>query len=355
MSDKSLSPRQHQILLLCRIGESYALSEILQLLESVRSAISQPTLRRDMAALCEMGYFEKSGSRKTSRYAVHPSNIMHAPLNAHQYCSVEIDSRAGNSGFNFDLFAGVSKGFFNDDELTLLDASTRKYADSSRGASATATKKELERFVIELSWKSSKIEGNTYTLLDTELLLREGLEAEGHTREEAVMILNHKDAFDFVLLSTEDFAHPRLGHIIELHRLLVKGLDIQDGLRKRLIGITGSLYKPLPVPSQIEEAVAALLSAFARLRDPYSRALLIIAGLSYIQPFEDGNKRTSRLSANAVLLAADCAPLSFRSISEVSYREAVLTFYEKNSIYPLKQLFMEQYLFACENYMRISG
>jgi len=105
------------------------------------------------------------------------------------------------------------------------------------------------------------------------------------------------------------------------------------------------------VQTQIEEAMEDLISTVNSLEDPFSKALVTLAGLAYIQPFEDGNKRTSRLSANAVLLAHKCAPLSYRSVSEVSYKEATLVFYEKNSLVSLRDIFMEQYLFACENYL----
>ena len=353
MSDKTLSLRQRQILSFSKIGESYALSEIADLLSTGGAkTVSAPTLRRDVAKLCDAGFFRKSGERKSTRYSLDPKNIILAPIDAHDYCQLDIDNRPGSVHFNFDLFTGVPASFFTSIELSKLQQSSDLYLRSSIGASPTACRKELERFVIELSWKSSKIEGNTYTLLDTELLLREGIEADGHASEEALMILNHKKAFDYILQSTAEYLDPKVSNILDLHRFLVNDLNIQHGFRKRLIGITGSIYRPLPVPTQIEEACSELILALDRLKDPYSKALLMIAGISYIQPFEDGNKRTSRLSANAVLLASNCAPLSYRSISEISYREAILTFYEKNTILPLKELFIEQYIFACENYMR---
>jgi Fic family protein len=210
--------------------------------------------------------------------------------------------------------------------------------------------KELQRLVIELSWKSSKIEGNTYTLLDTERLINEHKEAIGHKKDEAMMILNHKDAFLFVRGNETEFKTLSVRNIEKLHSILIKDLDVNKGLRKGLIGITGSKYKPLDNIHQIREAVESLGSAISRAETPYDKALLSLVGISYIQPFEDGNKRTGRLMANALLLSHNCAPLSYRSVSENDYRTAMLVFYEINSVVPFAEIFKEQYLFAANNY-----
>jgi fido (protein-threonine AMPylation protein) len=353
MSDKPLSSRQSQILFLCQVGKSYSLSEVSKLLlEHTQAAPSAPTLRRDIATLCSLEFLIQTGSKKSTTYSLNPRKLTLLPLDAHRYCEDDIDTRLGSARYNFELFPNIPNSLFTASEVTLLNNATKKYIQISKGASSTIRQKELERFVIELSWKSSKIEGNTYSLLDTELLIKEGIEATGRTKEEAVMILNHKHAFSFILQASDEFSKLKLSNLIDIHRLLVRDLNIAYGLRSRLIGITGSLYRPLQVPTQIEEACNELLVALKRMKEPFSKALVALAGISYIQPFEDGNKRTSRLTANAILVSNGCAPLSFRSISEISYREAVLTFYEKNSLMPLKELFIEQYIFACENYLR---
>ena len=340
MSNK-LPPRLEQILVHCRIGQLYTAASISKLLsDSGITPGSAPTLRRELARLCELGFLKKTGDRKSSKYSIVPGTMALAPIDAHGYCALDIDRRAGNDRYSFQVFSGLPSCLFDAADIRKLEEATEKFNASSMGASETLRRKELERFVIELSWKSSKIEGNTYTLLDTELLLREGVEAPGHSREEAVMILNHKKAFSYILEATAQFSEPSVALITDIHRLLVAGLNVAFGLRRRLIGITGSLYHPLSVPTQIEEACAEMIRAMRRMNEPYSKALLMIAGISYIQPFEDGNKRTSRLCGNAVLMAAGCAPLSYRNISEISYREAMLTFYEKNTILPLRNMFI---------------
>lgn len=339
-----------------RLDREYSFRDFQQLLEQqpATPTPSPATLRRDVAQLVAENFLLLTGERKGARYQVNPAGQIHAPIDPRHYCLIDIDLRSGNPRFNASIFAGAGTSLFSEQELTQLTSATNTFRQSEQGATPSITKRELERFVIELSWKSSKIEGNTYSLLDTELLLKEGIEAEGKSREEALMILNHKAAFEFVLAHKREAQTPSIGLIQHIHKILVEGLGIQHGIRRGLIGITGSIYRPLDVPSQIEEACSNMLSAVNHQNDPFSRALLLLAGIAYIQPFEDGNKRCSRLSANLLLIAFDCAPLSYRSISEVSYREAMLTFYEKNTIAPLKRLFIEQYLFACENYLKFA-
>ena len=130
----------------------------------------------------------------------------------------------------------------------------------------------------------------------------------------------------------------------------MKDLNVGRGLRKGLVGVTGSKYRPLDNIYQIRDAVDALSHAIAKVKTPYAKALIALLGISYIQPFEDENKRTSRPMADALLVAHRCAPLSYRSVDENEYREAMLVFYELNSIVPFKKIFITQYEFAAKNY-----
>lgn len=131
---------------------------------------------------------------------------------------------------------------------------------------------------------------------------------------------------------------------------MVKKLSVGLGLRKKPVGVTGSIYRPLDNIYQIAEAVDQLSLAVSRMSTPYAKALTALLGISYIQPFEDGNKRTSRLMANALLISHGCTPLSYRSVDENEYREAMFVFYELNSMMPLKRIFINQYEFAAQNY-----
>ena len=178
----------------------------------------------------------------------------------------------------------------------------------------------------------------------------ENKEAVGHDKKEACMILNHKDAFDFIYKNKKLFQTLNRNNLEELHKILVKNLDINIELRKRPVGVVGSKYQPLDNGYQISEAVELLSSAISKTESPFAKALIALLGISYIQPFEDGNKRTARLMANALLLAYGLASLSYRSVDESDYREAILVFYEVNSIMPFKKIFVNQYEFAATNY-----
>jgi Fic family protein len=186
--------------------------------------------------------------------------------------------------------------------------------------------------------------------LDTEKLILENKEAPGHSKQEARMILNHKDAFNYIHENSRQFKTVTKKNLEELHAILVKGLSVGLGLRTKPVGVTGSKYLPLDNIHQIAEAVENLETAASRMANPYSRALFALLGIGYIQPFEDGNKRTARLMANGLLFSHSLAPLSYRSVDENDYREAMLVFYELNSIAPMKKIFIAQYSFAAQNY-----
>ncbi len=312
--------------------------------------ISLVTIKRTLSAMVKDNILLPSGSGRSVRYSVAVAGRVNAKIDANKYCAIEPDRRYGLNGYNFDLFSKFPRDIFDGAELKKLNDDTKEYKKRTKELSATIQKKELERLVIELSWKSSRIEGNTYTLLDTEKLILENKEAAGHSKDEARMILNHKNAFYFIREHVSEFKKLNLANLEKLHSILIKDLSIGRGIRKKLVGVIGSKYKPLDNVYQIREAVDSLSIVVFRAETPYAKALLSLLGISYIQPFEDGNKRTSRLMANALLLSHGCAPLSYRSIEESEYREAMLVFYELNSIIPFKKIFVEQYEFAAKNY-----
>ena len=186
--------------------------------------------------------------------------------------------------------------------------------------------------------------------MDTELLLKEGLKSNKNTESETQMILNHKKTFDFIYNNKNYFKELNIKKIEEVHYLLTEELSIKRNLRKFPVGVTGTIYRPLDNEHQIREVLEKLVQTINLLSNIYARSLLTILMISYIQPFEDGNKRTSRLLGNAILLSNNLAPLSYRNVEEVEYRGASLIFYEQNSIEAFKKIFIEQYIFACQNY-----
>ncbi|MDY0302855.1 MAG: Fic family protein [Candidatus Moranbacteria bacterium] len=324
-----------------------------QLHEELRNSgedISLVTVKRALSELTEKGILEVFGLGRSTSYQISAKGRVLADIDAKEYVAVEPDKRFGLNQYNFDLLSNFPVNIFTEEELKRLEVATDNYKKRTADISATIQKKELERLVIELSWKSSRIEGNTYTLLDTEKLILENKEAPGHSKNEARMILNHKDAFNYIRSHASQFQTITRKNLEELHSIIINDLNVSMGFRSGAVGITGSIYRPLDNIYQIAEAVENLSRTVSQNDTPYARALLALLGISYIQPFEDGNKRTSRLMANALLVSHALAPLSYRSVDEEEYKSAVLVFYELNSIVPMKKIFIEQYEFATENY-----
>jgi Fic family protein len=312
--------------------------------------ISLVTVKRALSKMADEGILIVVGSGRSTGYKISLFGRIFADIDIKNFAAQDPDKRFGLKEYNFDLLPAVPSNLFEEGEIERLNYITDGYRKKIENLPADINKKELERLVIELSWKSSKIEGNTYTLLDTEKLILENKEAVGHSRQEAQMILNHKEAFYYIRENIADFKTVTKKNLKELHAIMVKDLGVDIGLRSAPVGITGSAYRPLDNVYQITEAVEALAGAVSHMDTPFEKALIALLGISYIQPFNDGNKRTSRLMANALLLAHDCAPLSYRSVDEEEYRSAILAFYELNSIIPFKKIFIDQYNFAVENY-----
>jgi len=208
----------------------------------------------------------------------------------------------------------------------------------------------LERLAIDLSWKSSQIEGNTYSLLETERLLKDKETAAGKTKDEATMLLNHKDALDFIIKNPNYINPLTVSSIEDIHSILVKELDISRNIRSRRVGISGTNYKPLDNEFQIKEAVESMCTLINSKKNVFEKALLSLVLVSYIQPFSDGNKRTARIISNAILINNHFCPISFRTIDSIEYKKAMLVFYEQTNISPFKKAFIGQFEFAVNTY-----
>lgn len=313
---------------------------------------SDATLKRMIAAGIKAGDIVAEGKARATRYRLSPQAQLLMPLNLDTYFALEVDERQVQSSYNFELINGLlaETRLFSDKEQSHLDALQEEFRQHVSELTDNEYRKEMERLGIDLSWKSSQIEGNTYTLLETERLLRESKTAEGKTREEAVMLLNHKDALSFVLDNPDYLKELTVSHIEDIHQLLTKELSIDKGLRRHRVGITGTNYHPLDNEFQIREAMRDACELINSKSNIFEKALLTLILLSYIQPFSDGNKRTARITSNAILIANDYCPLSFRSIDSIDYKKAMLIFYEQNNLYAFKQIFMEQFEFAVKEY-----
>ena len=164
------------------------------------------------------------------------------------------------------------------------------------------------------------------------------------------MLLNHKDALDFVLADPEYLKEISIWRIEELHALLTKELNVDKGLRKRRVGITGTNYYPLSNEYQIREALEDSCRLINGKENIFEKALLALVLLSYIQAFSDGNKRTARITSNAILIANKYCPISFLTVDSVDYKKAMLIFYEQNNISAFKKIFIDQFAFAVQTY-----
>lgn len=313
---------------------------------------SDATLKRMIAAGIKAGDIVAEGKARATRYRLSPQAQLLMPLNLDTYFALEVDERQVQSSYNFELINGLlaETRLFSDKEQVHLDALQEEFRQHISELTDNEYRKEMERLGIDLSWKSSQIEGNTYTLLETERLLRESKTAEGKSKEEAVMLLNHKDALSFVLDNPDYLKELTVSHIEDIHQLLTKDLSIDKGLRRHRVGITGTNYHPLDNEFQIREAMREACELINSKSNIFEKALLTLILLSYIQPFSDGNKRTARITSNAILIANDYCPLSFRSVDSIDYKKAMLIFYEQNNLYAFKQIFMEQFEFAVKEY-----
>lgn len=351
MNEPILNPRQNYILNLINESEGLLREEIQNQIQKTYPS-SKPTLIRDLNILLKYDLIKFEGKARARKYLPKQTNRLLRKFDIERYFADDPDKRIGaKKTFDFKILENLH-GLFSQDELEFLKKNSRSFKDQTGKLTSDMLKRELERFVIELSWKSSKIEGNTYTLLETESLIKEQKEASGKTKEEAAMILNHKSAFDEILKNKDDFKTISIPQISQLHNILIKNLSISSGIRKHAVGITGTIYQPLDNEHQLREVFEKTIAVINKTESPFEKALIAQFMISYTQPYTDGNKRTARMFTNAILLAHDLYPLSYRSVDEDGFKKALILFYEQGSIYEIKKIFIEQIRFANETYFR---
>lgn len=310
------------------------------------------TLKRTLSTLIEKNYLETEGKGRGTKYKVSQSYAITHTINIEEYFQTEIDERTIQAAFNLDLILTIlpKVHLFSPDELQHLNALQAKHKQNVESLSEAQYQKESERLAIDLSWKSSQIEGNTYSLLETELLLKEKETAAGKHKDEATMLLNHKEAIDFIV-KNPDYLNPiEIRRIEDVHSILMKELDVERNIRTTRVGITGTNYKPLDNEFQIREALQHMCTLVNAKTNVFEKALLLLVLLSYIQAFDDGNKRTARIVSNACLISNGYCPISFRTVNSIEFKEAMLIFYEQNNISAIKQIFIEQFEFAVNTY-----
>ena len=250
-------------------------------------------------------------------------------------------------GYNRDFLAAyqANKTFY------LTSAEREKLARQGKSPTGTQpagtyAKHILSRLLIDLAWNSSRLEGNTYWLLDTKRLIEFGEEAEGRDQIEAQMILNHKNAIEFLVNAADEVAFNSFT-LMNLHAFLSNNLLADPSASGRLryiaVGIENSAFLPLETPQLIEECFSEILSKASQINDPFEQAFFAMVHLPYLQPFDDVNKRVSRLAANIPLIRGNFVPLAFSDVPQRAYIEAILGVYELNDVALLKDVFFWAY------------
>jgi hypothetical protein len=260
-------------------------------------------------------------------------------------------------GYNrafLDAYLPNETYYLPDDTRRRLAAAGRVYQN---GRPAGTYAREIHnRLLIDLSWNSSRLEGNTYSLLETQRLLELGAAAEAKDAREAQMILNHKAAIELLLEDSVDIAFNRYT-ICNLHALLSDHLLADQGacgrLRSQPVAITGTLFHPLGFPQMIEDCFDALLEKAEAIADPFEQAFFAMVQIPYLQPFMDVNKRVSRLAANIPLIRGNLCPLSFVDVPDRHYTGGVLGVYEQNAVEYLRDVFVWAYLRSCDRYSAV--
>lgn len=214
----------------------------------------------------------------------------------------------------------------------------------------------LNRLLIDLSWASSHLEGNTYSRLDTRELIEQGKVAHGKAAIETQMILNHKNAIELLVENIGSVGFNRYT-LMNLHSALAENLlanPADEGrIRQHTVDIGKSVYRPLSVPQQINEMFGILLDKVNEISDPFEQSFFMMVHLPYLQPFADINKRTSRLAANLPLFRANLCPLTFIDVPERAYSRAILGLYEMTRVELLRDLYVWAYERSTQEYLAI--
>jgi len=326
--------------------------------------IEDKTLQRRLTALIGTNLIRKEGDRSATKYFpletdIEPDKDIDHPifsnnsLKALKYLELPIHSReivSYNRAFLDEYVPNETNYVPLEARKRLREAGVRLDRELSAG---TYAKQICERLLIDLSYNSSRLEGNTYSLLDTEKLVVEGIAAEGKIHEDSVMIMNHKEAILFLVENAEEIELNPFT-IFNLHNLLSQDLltnpESCGDIRKIEVNIGKSTYKPLNNPHLIKEYLELLLLKARKIEDPFEQSFFVLAHMSYLQAFEDVNKRTARLTSNIPFIKENLCPLSFIDISRNDYSAAMLIIYETNNVAPMVELFCYAYLRSCEQY-----
>lgn len=334
--------------------------------------VSRPTINRALRGLVAAGFLDKQGNGRSTRYLASdaarialgeftsssPAQKEASPLQWSAAAFRLIESLRAPLGTRVP--AGYESTFVSDyipNQSSLLppQLATELYnAGRSRGQQPAGTyaREVLEQLLIDLSWSSSRLEGNNMSLLDTKALFELGEQA-GPMDEDTLMLLNHKNAIEFMVdaVPTQGIT---MQVIVDIQAKLMRDLlkDARDigSIRRRLVNIDGSVYSPSNIPALLEGTLKSIIDKACQIRNPVEAAFFLWINMAYLQPFTDGNKRTSRLSANMPLMLYNCAPLSFLDVKRTDYAIAMLGVYEHRNVAAAVELFEFIYRRSIQKY-----
>ena len=343
-----------------------------QIYKSLKDKLTERTLRRRLDTLQEQGVVRVTGQTRSAQYHLVAREVQ-TPVTAMAAEEVKVLlSSEGNSirhlisqplgnrpptTYNQEFLRGYepNKTFY----LSVKDR--EKLHELGRTAqltepAGTYARQVLERLLIDLSYNSSRLEGNNYSLLDTKLLISQGKASDSRTEEESQMILNHKAAIEFIVESAEEIDFNRFT-IMNLHGMLSDNLlgnpAASGRLRSMAVDIGHSVYVPLAIPQLISELFDALLEKAASIEDPFEQSFFVMVQLPYLQPFDDVNKRVSRLAANIPLVKHNLAPLSFIDVPKELYAQGLMGVYELKRIELFRDVFLWAYERSAQRYAAI--
>ncbi|MEB0137054.1 Fic family protein [Actimicrobium sp. CCC2.4] len=334
--------------------------------------VSRPTLNRTVRDLVAAGFLDKQGDGRSTRYVASeaardalaastpypPTPTGSNLLWWSQAALLLVESLRAPLGTRTPV--GYDRAFVSDyipnqSSLLPLQLATELYSagrSQDQHPAGTYAREVLEQLLIDLSWSSSRLEGNNKSLLDTKALFELG-EGTDAMDEDTLMLLNHKNAIEFMVeaVPTEGITMPVL---VDLQAKLMRDLlkDARDigSIRRRIVNIDGSVYSPSNIPTLLEDTLQDIIDKARQIRNPVEAAFFLWVNVAYLQPFADGNKRTSRLSANMPLLLYNCAPLSFLDVERTDYATAMMGVYEQRNVSAAVELFEFIYRRSIQKY-----
>lgn len=351
-------------LLIDYLSEQDKEQSISEILNSANVDASERTIRRVLKSLVEQGQVEAVGQFKARKYKIATSQLP--------------TSQAKSVGFEFSrdnqsIITKITQPIYQRDPCTYNEAWLQSYepntnfylSEAQRNLlhssgellnkdlpAATYVKKIFNRLLINLSYNSSRLEGNTYSLIETENLLLKGEVAEGKLDVERLMIINHKDAIRF-LVDGMNHLVPTIENIRTLHYLLSDGLVAADEggqVRKDGVRVSGTTYIPLENHERLSRLLGEIAEKAQEIVDPFEQSFFLLVHIAYLQAFIDVNKRTARLAANIPLVSHNLAPLSFNDVRKNDYLSALLAVYELNEVNPFSELYVWSYQRSAKHY-----